>query len=67
MGNPGSEDTEPEYGAENARKDQEILRAIGKSSLTGERVELPLKAVTTYEEQVDKSFEQRYRHSPLEL
>ena len=60
------EDIEPEYGAQNARTDQEIAMAIGESSRTGERVELPLNGITTYEENIHKSFEQRYGRSPLE-
>jgi len=37
------EDVEPEYGAENARKDQEISIAIGEACRTGQIVQLPLK------------------------
>ncbi len=60
------EDMEPEYGAQNARKDQEIAMAIGESSLTGETVELPLRSVTRYEQDIHASYEQKYGRSPLE-
>lgn len=60
------EDVEPEYGAQNARKDQEIAMAIGESSLTGETVKLPLKSITRYEQDIHASYEQKYGRSPLE-
>ena len=62
------EDTEPEYGAENARKDQEILIAIRESALKGSvPVELPLTAITEHEEQLHEAYQAKYGHAPLEV
>ncbi|MBM3240748.1 Gfo/Idh/MocA family oxidoreductase [Candidatus Poribacteria bacterium] len=60
------EDAEPEYGSTNARKDQEIAMAIGESSLISKKVELPLKSVTTYEQNIHANYERQYGRSPLE-
>lgn len=60
------EDVNPEYGAQNARTDQEIAVAIGESSLTGRKVELPLESVTAYEQNIHTSYEQKYGRSLLE-
>ena len=61
------EDIEPEYGALNGRKDQEILIAIRESALKGSMpLELPLTKITQYEEQLHETYKAKYGHDPLE-
>lgn len=61
------EDTEPEYGAENARKDQEILIAIRESALKGSvPIELPLTEITEYERRMHEAYKVKFGHEPLE-
>lgn len=61
------EDTEPEYGALNARKDQEILIAIRESALKGSvPIQLPLTGGTEYERQLHEAYKAKYGHNPLE-
>ena len=58
----------PEYGAENARKDQEILVAIRESARKGSvPIDLPLTEVTEYEQQLHQEYKTRYGHDPLEV
>jgi len=62
------EDTEPEYGALNARKDQEILIAIRESALKGSiPIKLPLTDITEHEQQLHEAYEAKYGHAPLEV
>lgn len=62
------EDAEPEYGAENARKDQEILIAIRESALKGSvPIELPLTEITEHEQQLHERYKAQYGHDPLEI
>ena len=62
------EDAEPEYGAENARKDQEILIAIRESALKGSvPIQLPLTEVTEHERQLHERYKTQYGHDPLEI
>ncbi|MBC8230284.1 Gfo/Idh/MocA family oxidoreductase [bacterium] len=62
------EDTEPEYGAENARKDQEILIAIRESALKGSiPIQLPLTEITEHERQLHEQYKIQYGHDPLEV
>jgi predicted dehydrogenase len=57
-----------QYGAENARRDQEILIALRESASTGSRsVALPLSAVTTHEQSLHARYQERYGHDPLDL
>lgn len=60
------EDTEPEYGAKNARKDQEILIAIRESALKGSvPIKLPLTEITEHERQLHEAYKTKYGHHPL--
>jgi len=62
------EDTEPEYGALNARKDQEILIAIRESALKGSiPIELPLTEITEHERELHEDYKAKYGHAPLEV
>jgi predicted dehydrogenase len=62
------EDTEPEYGALNARKDQEILIAIRESALKGSApIKLPLTEITEHERQLHEQYKAQYGHDPLEI
>jgi predicted dehydrogenase len=62
------DDIEPEYGAENARKDQEILIAIRESALKGSiPIQLPLTEITEYERQLHEQYKAQYGHDPLEV
>jgi predicted dehydrogenase len=62
------EDTEPEYGAENARKDQEILIAIRESARKGGvPIQLPLTEITEHERQLHERYKTQYGHDPLEI
>ncbi|MCD6469736.1 Gfo/Idh/MocA family oxidoreductase [Candidatus Bathyarchaeota archaeon] len=56
------------YGAENARKDIEVLVAIRESALQeGVRINLPLKGITEYEKLVHSEFMRVYGVDPLEI
>ena len=62
-----TEDTEPGYGAENARRDQELLMALRESALLGSQpVELPLQGVTRHETLLHQTFHDRYGCDPLD-
>jgi len=55
------------YGAENARRDVELLMAIRDAeSRGGERVGLPLKAITEHERLIHEEFAKAYGMDPLE-
>ncbi len=57
-----------QYGAENARRDQEILIALRESASTGSRpLALPLRAITAHEEAIHARYRERYGHEPLDL
>jgi len=56
------------YGAENARRDVELLMAIRNSaSRDGVRVHLPLEGITEHEKLVHEEFTKVYGSGPLEL
>ena len=61
------EDEEPEYGAIQARKDQELSIAIRESARKGSPVELPLTEMTEVERGIHESFARRYGCDPLEV
>lgn len=61
------EDTEPEYGAANARHDQEIVFALHESSDTGKPVELPLTGLTRHEQRVHRRFQADFGHDILDV
>ena len=68
IANAITKNTEPEYGAVQARKDLELRIAMAESSLRdGERVKLPLTSLTSYEDRVHKRFEQTHGHDPLRV
>jgi len=55
------------YGAENARRDLELLMAIRDSEMRGGvRVDLPLRGITEYERMIHKEFAMIYGSDPLE-
>jgi predicted dehydrogenase len=57
-----------QYGAENARRDQEILIALRESASTGNRpISLPLATVTTHEQALHAAYRERYGHDPLDV
>jgi len=57
-----------EYGAENARRDQEILIALRESASTGSRpISLPLTAITSHEQDLHARYRERYGHDPLDV
>jgi len=61
------EDTEPMYGADNARRDMELCIALKESAWRGsEWVDLPLREVTSVEERLHEEFERRYGCDPLD-
>ena len=61
------ENTEPEYGAVNARKDQEILIALRESARRGgEPMALPLTETTGYEANYHAAYQGKYGISPLD-
>ena len=61
------EGTEPEYGAINARKDQEILIAIRESAQRGgEPIELPLTQITAHEEKQHREYREKYGVNALD-
>jgi len=56
------------YGAENARRDMELLMAIRDSETRGGvRVDLPLRGMTEHERSIHKEFAMTYGSDPLEL
>ena len=60
-------ETEPEYGALQARKDLELHIAMRESSLRGSKpVKIPLTSLTRYERQVHRRYEEKYGHKPLD-
>lgn len=62
------EDTEPEYGALNARKDLEILIAIRESALKDSvPIKLPLTEITEHEKQLHEEYKAKYGHNPLDV
>jgi predicted dehydrogenase len=62
------EGTPVQYGAENARRDQEILIALRESASTGNRpVALPLTAVTAHEQTLHERYRETYGHDPLDV
>lgn len=55
------------YGAENARRDLELLMAIRDSEMRGGvRVDLPLRGITEYERTIHREFAMIYGSDPLE-
>ncbi len=57
---------DPVYGAENARRDQELWIALRESALHGgEWIELPLREVTSLEERLHDAFRRRYGCDPV--
>jgi predicted dehydrogenase len=57
-----------QYGAENARRDQEILIALRESVSTGNHpVALPLTAITRHEEALHARYRATYGHDPLDI
>ena len=57
-----------QYGAANARCDQEILIALRESASTGNRpISLPLTAITAHEEALHARYRERYGHDPLDV
>ncbi|NPV08742.1 MAG: Gfo/Idh/MocA family oxidoreductase [Anaerolineae bacterium] len=62
-----TEDTEPEYGPQNARKDLELLFALRESARLGNAwVELPLRGPTELEKRLEEEFLRLYGHSPFD-
>jgi predicted dehydrogenase len=62
-----TEDIRPGYGAENARRDQELLMALRESALLGSQpVELPLRGVTSHEASLHQAFHDRFGCDPLD-
>jgi predicted dehydrogenase len=62
-----TENVEPDYGALNARQDQEILIALRESALQGGApMELPLTDITQHETRLHETYRQKYGHDPLE-
>ncbi len=62
-----TENVEPDYGALNARTDQEILIALRESALKGGApIELPLTYITEHEQRIHEEYRQKYGHDPLE-
>jgi len=60
------DDTEPIYGAANARRDMELCIALKESAWQGSRwLDLPLQAVTSVEERLHEAFRERYGCDPL--
>lgn len=56
-----------QYGAENARRDQEILIALRESASSGNRpVALPLTSLTPHEEALHTRYRETYGHDPLD-
>jgi predicted dehydrogenase len=57
-----------QYGAENGRRDQEILIALRESASTGNRpVDLPLRAITGHEAVLHAGYHETYGHDPLDI
>jgi len=62
-----TENVEPDYGALNARRDQEILIALRESARQlSQPIELPLADVTEHEQRIHEEYRQKYGHDPLE-
>ena len=60
------EDAPPVYGAENARRDQELWIAIVESARTGSRwIDLPLREITGVEQAMHAEFRRRYGCDPV--
>ena len=61
-----TEDTEPAYGGENARRDLEIWIAVRESALQGNKwIELPLTEFTEIERRLTEAFRERYGCDPV--
>jgi predicted dehydrogenase len=57
-----------QYGAQNARRDQEILIALRESASTGNRpIGLPLQGVTSHEASLHARYRELYGHDPLDV
>jgi UDP-N-acetyl-2-amino-2-deoxyglucuronate dehydrogenase len=62
-----AENIEPEYGAVNGRKDQEILMALRESARRGgEPIDLPLTTVTEHEESHHRRYREKYAVDPFD-
>jgi predicted dehydrogenase len=62
-----TENVEPGYGAENARRDLELLIALRESALLGSQpVTLPLRDLTQHETRLHRTFHERYGCDPLD-
>jgi hypothetical protein len=61
------EGVEPEYGAENARHDQEIVFALHESSETGRPVDLPLTNLTRHEHEIHARYRAEFGHDILDV
>ena len=60
------EEAEPEYGALNGRKDQEILIAIRESARNGGKpIDLPLTEITGHEESLHREYRTKYGVDPV--
>ncbi|MGQ9554103.1 MAG: Gfo/Idh/MocA family protein [Anaerolineae bacterium] len=63
-----TEDTEPEYGPLNARKDLELCFAMRESARRGNTwVDLPLREVTELEQRLEEEFRRMYGHAPYDV
>jgi predicted dehydrogenase len=61
-----SENTEPEYGSSNARRDMEIWLAIRESAMNESKwVDLPLKGITDLEKRIHEEYIISYGHDPI--
>jgi len=62
------EDTEPEYGPAEARRDLEMAVALVESADQGRKpVSLPITGTTKHEESLHRAFEEKYGTSPFKV
>jgi len=62
-----AKDQEPEYGALNARKDQELSIAISESALKESPLNLPLTTITSHEQMTHERYEQTHGYDPFKV
>ena len=62
-----TENIEPEYGADNARRDLELWIAVRESALRGSVwMDLPIQEPTELERRIHEEYTRRYGHDPIE-
>lgn len=62
------EDRDPDYGAINGRKDQELVIAVRESASRGSvYIDIPVKSITHHEQRLHEEYKAKYGYDPLQF